>query len=67
MLLKIIYSLGVLVISIIVCTIIGSLMVLVDQATIQTVGAFLKDNAGLIGVLCAVCYFIWGYRPVIRR
>lgn len=42
---------------------VGTIIATVDQEQIKTLGAFLKDNAGLIGFLAGAAYFIWGSLP----
>lgn len=66
MLLRALWALGVLVITVIVCLLLGALLLTINQETIQSIGNFLKQYAGLIGILAALLYFFFGYRPAPR-
>ena len=62
MLIRLVYALGVCIITIILCAIIGTLLVTANVGA----GAFIHDNAGLIGILVGILWFIWGPWPERR-
>lgn len=60
---KLLASLVVWVVVALVVAFVGTLVATIDQVQVNTLGTFLKDNAGLLGFLAGVAYFIWGKLP----
>lgn len=63
---RVLLALLVLVAAAVVCLLLGGLLQTIQEATANSIGAFLKGNAGLIGFLCGIVWFIWGPYPTRR-
>lgn len=60
MIIRFFWALGVWIIVALALYIVGGLLTSIAQETVAQIGAFLRDNAGIIGFLCGLVYFFFG-------